>query len=309
MELSLIVVNWNAKELLKGCLRSIQKNMVQIDGEVLVVDNGSGDGSPEVVKREFSWVRLLRNKENVGFARANNQAIRVSEGRYILLLNPDAVLRRGALDKMIKYIRAHPEAGIVAPKLLNADSSLQLSCQSFPSLRTEFFHSTLLEELFPKNRIIGNYRMTNWDHNSIREVDWVSGACMMVRRETIDEVGLLDESIFMYAEDIDWCYRIKNAGWKICYLPQAKVIHYQSEIAKINLASMLLNSYGGLYHFFRKHYGRQAAVIFRWLVINGMIIRIVIRFFQYITGYRRERTKQLVGAYGRVLVMNIFHLL
>lgn len=301
--LSIIIVNWNAGHLLKNCLESIYRNMIKIDYEVFVVDNASTDGSLEMVRKEFPQVKLVQNKSNLGFAKANNQAIRESKGKYILLLNPDTIVQRDAFQNMIEFMNTHPQAGVVGSKVLYADGSLQLSCGHFPSLQTEFFHSTLLEEIFSKSPIIGNFRMTNWDHNSIKEVDWVSGACLLVRKAAIEDVGLLDEAIFMYAEDVDWCYRIKNGSWKIYYFPQSKVTHLESQIANSNLTNKLKNGYRGLYYFFKKHYGKKVATLFKILVANGMILRMTIRFFQYLINHQRGRRGELLRAYFEVLRM------
>lgn len=306
--LSIIIVNWSAGHLLKDCLESIYRNTIKINCEIFVVDNASTDGSLEMVRKEFPQVKLVENKSNLGFAKANNQAISKSSGMYILLLNPDTIVQKDAFQNMIEFMDTHPQTGVVGSKVLYADGSLQLSCGHFPSLRTEFFHSTLLGEIFPKSPFIGNFRMSNWDHSSVREVDWVSGSCLLVRKAVITDVGLLDEAIFMYAEDIDWCYRIKNAAWKIYYLPQSKIIHLESQIANTNLTNKLRNGYQGLYYFFDKHYGKKVAILFKVLVANGMILRMTIRCFQYAMNYERKRTRELLRAYFQVLRMVLWDL-
>ncbi len=301
--MSIIIVNWNAGHLLKDCLESIYRNIKKINCEIFVVDNASTDGSLEMVRKEFPQVKLVENKSNLGFAKANNQAISKSGGMYILLLNPDTIVQKHAFQNMLEFMNTHPEAGVVGSKVLYADGSLQLSCGHFPSLQTEFFHSTLLEEIFSKSPFIGNFRMSNWDHNSVREVDWVSGSCLLVRKAVITDIGLLDEAIFMYAEDIDWCYRIRNAAWKIYYLPQSKIIHLESQIASTNLSNKLRNGYRGLYYFFDKYYGKKVAILFKVLVANGMMLRMTIRSFQYAMNYDRKRTGELLRAYFQVLRM------
>lgn len=301
--LSIVIVNWNAGHLLKDCLQSIYRNIIKINCEIFVVDNASTDGSLEMVRKEFPQVKLIENKSNLGFAKANNQAINKSKGMYILLLNPDTIVQKDTFHNMLEFMNTHPEAGVVGSKVLYADGSLQLSCGHFPSLQTEFFHSTLLEEIFSKSPLMGNFRMTNWDHNSVKEVDWVSGSCLLVRKAAITDIGLLDEAIFMYAEDIDWCYRIKNAAWKTYYLPQSKIIHLESQIANTNLTNKLKNGYQGLYYFFDKHYGKKVAILFKVLVANGMILRMTIRSFQYAMNYERKRARELFIAYFQVLRM------
>lgn len=226
MELSIIVLNYNTVDLLKKCLQSIFFNEHQTPCEVLVVDNNSRDGSAKTVRREFPNVDLIANSTNRGYARAVNQALKVSQGEYILILNADIRLLPGAIDELKKFMDIHQEAGIVGAKLLNPDGTLQYSCRTFYALRTILYRRTILAKLFPQSRIIREHLMTDWDHSDVREVDWVLGSCLMVRREAIRDVGMMDERYFLYFEDVDLCYRMKRGGWKVYYLPQARMIHH-----------------------------------------------------------------------------------
>lgn len=241
-DLSVVIVNWNARHLLAQCLASVYAYPPEGEFEVFVVDNASSDGSADMVRREFPQVRLIQNTENVGFARANNQAMRTSRGRYVLLLNSDTIVQPGALDSMVCFADQHPEAGVVGGRLLNADESLQPSWAQFPT-----FWSELLGRNFRK-------RQPMTDHLTY-EVDWVGGACLLARRKAIEVVGLLDEDFFMYSEETDWCFRMVRNGWKVYYLPSAEVIHFGGGSSQRASDEMLVQLYQSKLRFFHKHYG------------------------------------------------------
>ena len=233
-ELSVVIVNWNVREMLRACLSSIFAGWNDDPGrlEVIVVDNASPDGSAEMVRTDFPQVILIENHGNPGFAVANNQAIRVSNGRSVMLLNPDTEVLGDALGDMVRYLDANPAVGMVAPKLLNSDGSVQSSRRRFPTLATAFLESTVIQQWWRDNRVLRNYYMQDRSDDEMHDVDFAMGACLMVRRKVIDEVGLLDEGFFMYSEEVDWCRRIKQAGWRIVYLPVARVIHHGGQSSK-----------------------------------------------------------------------------
>jgi hypothetical protein len=226
VDCSVVIVNYNTEALLAECLASLEADAgPEAAVEVIVVDNSATLRASGLHKR-FPWVYLVENRENVGFARASNQGLHLARGRNLLLLNPDTRLRPGAIDALIRHLDAHPEAGVVAPRLLNADGSLQYSCRRFPGLLTVFFgRYSLLTRFLPQNPVSRDYLYLDWDHAAVREVDWVSGACLMVRREVMEHVGPLDEGYFLFVEDMDWCRRIWDAGWRVVYAPQAIVTH------------------------------------------------------------------------------------
>ncbi|MFH0886738.1 MAG: glycosyltransferase family 2 protein [bacterium] len=226
IDLSISIVSWNCKDLLRKCLKSIYENTSKISYEVFVVDNASADGSADMVAAEFPKVTLFRRTGNDGFTVTNNQAIRASKGRYIILLNPDTIVKPGALDTMVKFMDEHPDAGALGPKLLNPDGTLQRSCLSFPNMWVFILRNLFIEALMPWNPITRKYLMTDFDHDHIAEVDQPMGAALMVRREPFGKVGLLDEKIHIFFDDVDWCYRIKKAGFKIYFTPEAHIIHY-----------------------------------------------------------------------------------
>ncbi|MBX7245738.1 MAG: glycosyltransferase family 2 protein [Candidatus Sumerlaeaceae bacterium] len=273
LRLSVIITNWNTRELLAACLRSLVPYIENPDCEVILVDNGSTDGSPEMASRDFSKVRVLAQKSNLGFGRANNIGIRASRGRYLLILNSDTEVAPGALDLMCDFMDIHPDIGALGARLLNSDGSLQLSCRRFPSYKTVFFHRySLMTKLFPRNRYSADYLMTETGHDRTMDVDWVSGACLMARRETIEKVGLLDENFFMYAEDVDWCFRIHVGGWRVVYLPEARVTHHIGRSTRQVPGRMTYERHRSMWLFYKKHYSR-GIVLLDVATFTGITVR------------------------------------
>ena len=275
MDLSVVILNYNVKSFLEQALRSTLAAMEGLDGEVYVVDNGSTDGSVEMVRASFPQVHLIANEENVGFARGNNIALVKCRGRTILLLNPDTVVHRDTLRVMVDFMDRHPEAGAAGCKILNPDGTLQLSCRrGFPTPGVAFFKIVGLSSLFPKSRLFGRYNLTYLDPDKIAEVDAVSGSFMMVRREVIERVGLLDETFFMYGEDLDWFYRIQQAGYKIYYVPTTEIVHFQGESSKqVPKTKHLMDFYRAMYIFVRKHLRRRYTFFPEWFLTVGIILR------------------------------------
>ncbi len=254
LDLSISIVSYNTRELLRNCLKSIFETTKGIEFEVIIVDNNSRDGSQEMVAKEFPQVKLIANDSNRGFAGANNQAIKESKGRHILLLNSDTIVLEDTLEICCSFMDEHLEIGLLGCKLLNPDGTLQHSCRGFPSFLTLFFESTFLDQIFPRHGVIGRYQMRYWDHDEIREVDQPMGAFMMVRREAIEEVGYMDEGYFMFFEEVDWCYRIKDKGWKIVFIPQAEIIHYGGQSIRKAQLSMFFAWHKSRLRFFAKRY-------------------------------------------------------
>jgi GT2 family glycosyltransferase len=275
MNLSIIVVSWNTQALLAQCLDSIPNTThptVLTGIEVLVVDNCSKDGSVAMVRTHFPWVRLIENAENVGFARANNQAIRQSRGSYVLLLNPDTEVRQGALEALLKFMEASPKAGAAGPRLLNADGTLQISCYPAPTLSRELWRLLHLDAFYP----YGSYWMQKWSTEGEREVESVQGACLLVRREVLQQVGVLDEDYFIYTEEIDLCYRIQRAGWHICWVPRAQVTHYGGQSTQQVAAEMFLQLYRSKLLYFRKHHGPAAASFYKFILFITGLVRLLL---------------------------------
>jgi GT2 family glycosyltransferase len=229
VDVSVVIANWNLNNLLYECLQSVHENSENVIFEVIVVDNGSSDGSVEMVRKYFPYVRLIENTDNLGFNVATNQAIEASQGRYMLLLNNDTVVTPGTLAQLVEYMDAHPGVGIVGPKLVYPDGRLQWSCHHFETLFSALWMALFLYRLFPRSEIFGRYNMTYWDYNDTREVDWLMATCMLVRREAISEVGLLRDEGFAGGADADWCFRFWQHGWSVVYYHQAIVVHHHGK--------------------------------------------------------------------------------
>lgn len=274
MKLSIAIVNWNTKALLNQCLTSVYANLDGLEAEVIVVDNGSSDGSAEMVRREFPQVKLVEAGENLGFTKANNLAYNMSSGKYFLLLNSDTVVLPGAISALVSFLDEHEEAGAVGSKLLNPDGSLQRSCSPFPTPLSELLDALYLSKLFPNNRFFGRYAMTHWDFSVTREVDFAGGSCLLVRRKASDQVGLLDEDFIMYSEEADLCYRLKAAGWKVFFLPTAQVIHYGGQSSKQDVNRTSVELCRSKYKFMLKHYGRVSALSYRGVVLLSSVLRL-----------------------------------
>lgn len=270
-DLTIAIVSWNTESLLRNCLRSICS--LQQSYEVIVVDNASNDGSACMVGEEFPQVRLIRNQENRGFAKANNQALREARGRYLLLLNPDTEIIGDALETMIAFMDSHPDAGALGCQLLNPDGTVQISCGHFPALNNMITESLGLSKLFPKSPMFARFKMTYWGHDSECEVDQPSGACLMIRREVWNVIGQLDEQFFMYFEEVDLCYRLKQKGWRIFFTPKAQVIHYGGQSSKQYFDVRIIERYRSMLRYFRKHSSPRHEFLLRGLILVEMVWR------------------------------------
>ncbi|WHH57424.1 glycosyltransferase family 2 protein [Petroclostridium sp. X23] len=257
MDLSVIIVNYNTKILLERCLDSINKFPPVGGYEVFVVDNASTDGSIEYLNNLDQPNNVILNKDNAGFSKANNQAISKAKGRYILLLNPDTEVLVDTLDKCIDYMDKHDDIGILGCKVMLPNGKLDLACRrGFPNLRNSFFKFTGFAKAFPKIKLFSGYNLTYLDEHKSYPVDSVVGAFMMLRRETIEEIGLLDEEFFMYGEDIDWCYRAKQAGWQVFYYADASIIHHKRASSKQN-PKALVEFFRAMKVYYRKHHANK----------------------------------------------------
>ncbi|MBU6455081.1 MAG: glycosyltransferase family 2 protein, partial [Cyanobacteria bacterium REEB67] len=216
------------------------------------------DGSAAMVEQKHPWAKLIANQDNLGFAAANNQAFALSSGDYVLMLNPDTEVRPGSLKTLIAFLAEHPRAAVVAPQLLNSDGSVQRSCRQFPTFVGMLYELIGLSRMFPANSARGikfrEYKMLDWNHDDERQVDQPEGACLMIKRNVLEEIGTLDEGFFMLFEEVDWCYRVKKAGWEIWFTPLAQVVHHYGQSIKQVKVRMILSSHRGLYRFWRKHY-------------------------------------------------------
>jgi GT2 family glycosyltransferase len=274
MMLSIVIVNYNTGKLLEDCLRSIYANANGMPFDVWVVDNNSVDSSTAMVRSAFPKVRLIENGSNVGFSKANNIALSRCESEYILLLNPDTLVIGDAIDRMVDFMEEHPTVGIAGCKVLNGDHTLQLACRrSIPTPKVAFFRMTGLSRLFPNSKAMAQYNLTFKDANEKQEVDAVSGAFLMARRKTIEDIGFLDERFFMYGEELDWCLRAKRAGWMVMYNPEAEIIHYKGESTKSNSRRAALEFYRAMYLFHKKHFAQDYSPFFNFLIYTGILFK------------------------------------
>jgi hypothetical protein len=273
VELSVCLVNWNTREELRQALDSVLASGLNPAAEVVVVDNASRDGSSELVRSAYPQVRLERRDSNLGYARGFNVAASLARGRYLLLLNPDTVVRPGALKALVDYLEAHPRTAAAGPKLVNPDGSLQYSCRRFPRLGAGLFRKTPLGWLLPGSRYVREYLLADWDHAEAREVDWVSGAAICLRREAWEEVGPLDEGFFMYCEDVDWCLRAWKAGWRIAYVPEAVIVHAIGRSSDLAPRRMILEFHRSMIRFYYKHYAGGYPGLLRGLPPVGIRLR------------------------------------
>ncbi len=254
LDVSIIIVNWNTRDILRDCLCSIFEQIRNISFEVIVIDNASSDGSVEMVKQEFHKVKLIENRENRGFAAANNQGIKIADGRYILCLNSDTIVLDGAIQKTMNFADKHTDTAVIGCKVLNPDMTLQPTCFMFPSLLNLFLSATFLSNLFSSSRFWGRERMGWWNRDKVLEVEVVTGCFMLVRHKALEAVGLMDESFYMYAEETDWCFRFSKSGWKNLFYPNAQIIHLGGQSSKKVRQEMILQTRAGILYFIKKHY-------------------------------------------------------
>ncbi len=278
MDLSVVIVSYNVSSFLDQALTTLKDSAQKLDVEVFVADNASTDNSVEMVREKHPWVKLIENEHNIGFAGANNKALIKASGRYVLLLNPDTVLRRDTLKTMVSFLDKHPEAGIAGCKVLNPDGTLQLACRrGFPTPGVAFFKMIGLSDLFPSSRTFGRYNLTYLNPDSLTEVDAVSGSFMMIRKEVLDKVGLLDETFFMYGEDLDMCYRVKHEGWKIYYVPDTEIIHFKGESTKtVPTLKNRRDFFKAMHIFVDKHYTGRKKLYPIWLLNAGIYIKMAL---------------------------------
>ena len=277
-DLSIVIVTWNARDVLLDCLASIDREVrsrsdeSRIDTETLVVDNGSLDGSVGAVRERFPWAEVISLPENIGFAAGNNVGLRRAKGRHIVLLNSDTIVLHDSLEKCVRYLDAHPDVGIVGLQLLNPDGTKQNCIHNFPSLATEIVPKGLLEMLFPRQ-----FPSKRYHHSSPVEVEAVLGACLFARREVVDVVGLLPEDYFFFLEETDWCFRVKQEGWRVVHVPDAHVIHiFGVSTRKKVPAETRIEYHRSLYHFFRKNRGvPQTVLVVAFRMLKGILYVVV----------------------------------
>lgn len=274
IEISIVIVGWNAKHYLELCLNSLAKAPPRRSMEVLVVDNASTDGSVEMIEGKFPWVKLIKSPENLGFSRGNNVAIREARGRYIALVNPDVIVFPGCLDALTDFLDQNPKVGNVGPRVLNPDMSMQSTCRRFPTLWNNFCLASGLSSKFKKSRFFSGEHMFYFPHDRTLAVDVIVGCFSFIRREAFDQVGLLDEGLFMYGDDVDWCRRARNAGWEVVFYPGAQAIHDRGKITAPYPVRFAVAQQRSVLHYWTKHHG----------FLNVLGIRSII-FFHHLLRY------------------------
>lgn len=277
MDISIVIVNFNTKQLTIDAIHSVFTSNTSYTYEILLVDNNSSDGSIEAFRKEFPQITIIANNENVGFAKANNQAIRISKGRYILLLNSDTIVHEDTLQVMLGFMESHPKVGASGCKVVLPDGSLDKACRrSFPTPQASFYHFSGLAKLFPDNPRFNQYQLGHLDPDKDYPVDCLVGAFMLLRREVIEQVGILDEEFFMYGEDIDWCYRIKEAGWDNYYYPYTSIIHYKGASSRRKPLKIIYEFHRAMILFHRKHFVKKYPFIINWLVYLGVALKFLL---------------------------------
>lgn len=275
-DLTIIIVNWNAKELLKKCLASIYENTKDIKFEIIVVDNNSSDDSCIMLKDKYADTKdfkLIENKDNKGFAGANNQAIRISKGKAILLLNPDTIINGDVIHKTYECLINEVKLGVAGCKVLNPDGTLQLACRRMaPRPKDAFFKLFGISKLFKKNKNLTRYNLTHVSEDEFLDVDSVSGCFLMIKKEVIDKIGLLDETFFMYGEEMDWCMRAKKSGYIVRYCPVGTIIHYKGESSKQLGTKATYEFYRAMIIFYNKYNREDNLFIFNWIVYVGIVL-------------------------------------
>lgn len=269
VSLSVVIVTYKSESFIRDCLFSLPKRE---DYEIIVIDNGSLDKTPEIIKKEFPWVKLVVNKKNLGYAQANNQGIKKSQGKYILLLNPDAWVKDDGIEKMIRFLKENPTVAVLAPRILNPDGTIQDSIREFPDYKILFWEITGLSRLFPKSPIFGRWRMKGFDYTKMQEVPQPMTSALLFRREVFEKVGFFDEDFTIYYNDVDLLKRINDRGLKVLYFPFAEVIHKRGATTKIFWGRMIFEQHKSMYQYFKKH---KKGKLFYPLFLYTALLRLV----------------------------------
>ena len=301
MKLSVVIPSWNTRDLLRECLRSLERAELPEATEVIVVDNASADGSADMVAEEFPDVVLARNAENTGFAKGCNQGIRMSRGEYVLLLNADTEVAEDAVRRMIEFLASSPEYGGVAPRLVHPDGSTQRSCQAFPNLWTPLYFATPLERWMPESGELRRYFLRDWDHEDERDIDQPPAACLLLSRRALDEVGLFDEELWLFYNDVDLSLRMRSAGYKTRFLPQATVLHHVGASTS-QFGGFVVEWQRNRLAYYRKHHGALAGLWVKGCVSFAFADFAVTQLWRRLRGREREPLGPTMGHFGRFLV-------
>jgi len=278
---SICIVTYHARDLLRDCLNSLCEGN-DLELEIIVVDNGSRDGVGEMLASNFPQVQFIENDHNLGYTRPMNQALKSGAGRFLMQLNPDTLILPGAIESLVEFLDAHPGVGICGPKVLNRDRTLQKPCrrgESRPWAVISYF--TGLSTLFPKSKLFGEYLMNYKDPDEIHPVAGVAGSCMLIRREVVEQIGYLDERFFAYQEDADFCFRARQAGWQVYYVPTAQIIHFGSMGgSRVEPYRSIIEWHKSYFRYYRKNLARDYFFLFNWLYYGAMLIKLGLALFQ-----------------------------
>jgi GT2 family glycosyltransferase len=307
VDISVVVVGWNAKHYLELCLESLAKAPPRRSMEVLVVDNASTDDSVQMIEAKFPWVKLIKSSENLGFAKGNNVAIRQCQGHYIALVNPDVIVFPGCLDALANFLDQNPKVGNVGPRVLNPDMSMQSTCRRFPTLWNNFCSATGLSTRFKNSQFFAGEHMFYFPHDRVLAVDVIVGCFSMIRRETFDEVGLLDEGLFMYGDDVDWCRRAWNAGWQVMFYPGGQAIHDRGKTTAPYPVRFAVAQQRSVLHYWRKHHSFLGVLGIRCIMFFRHLLRYAAAVLSGLShsgeGTQSDVRKQVSGACLRELLL------
>ncbi len=298
-DLSIIIVSWNVCDFLAACLDSIRAHTGDLDVEVIVVDSYSNDGTVEMVRERYPWVKFLPQSQNIGFVRGNNLGLHEAQGRYLMLLNPDTEVLDDALPRMVTYLDQNPAVGIVGPHTLNSDGTVQSTRRRFPTLLTAVFESTWLQPIAPQS-ILDHYYARDIRDTDTADVDWVQGSALMMRRKVYGQIGGLDEQYVMYSEEMDLCKRARAGGWRAVYMGDAKIIHHGGKSSE---QSPFKHAYfeSSKLRYFRKFHGPIAATALRIFIICGYLAQMTVEWVKGMLGHKRPLRQERVRAYWKVI--------
>jgi N-acetylglucosaminyl-diphospho-decaprenol L-rhamnosyltransferase len=297
-DVSIIILSWNVRELLRACLQSLPREKPST--EIIVVDAASADGSAAMVRAEFPQAALIASTENLGYSRGNNLGLARARGRYLFVLNPDTVVQPGALAAMCGYMDAHPQVGVLGPRLVFPDGSVQPTRRRFPTLATAFFESTWLQPLAPKS-LLRRYFAEDLPADEAHPVDWLVGAALLVRHAAYAQVGGLDEGFFMYSEELDWQRRLQSAGWQCVYFPPASVVHYEARSSTQVPAATHIRFNTSKVRYYRKYHGALAAEALRWFLLANFAVQLALEAAKGLLGHKRDLRRARMAAYRAVL--------
>ncbi len=302
VELSIVIISWNTRELLLDCIRSLKNLRVPGGYQIIVIDNASSDESAKAVREAFPDVVVVENTTNLGFAKANNLAIEQSKSEYICLVNSDVIVLNGCIEALLKYMKEHTDVGVIGPKLLNGDGSFQLSCKRFPTVWRTLCVALGLHRVFPNLPLFCGTEMTDLDENTTQDVEAIAGAFLLARRSAIDQVGLLDEDFFFYGEDIDWCKRFHNAGFRVTYYPLAKSIHLGGASSSKDSLRFNQELYRAKLLYWKKHHSDVDRLLFLLIMINHLTLRIIITIIKKIFNKSKNiYVKDTISSYSKLV--------